>query len=72
MTNAEYIAGLLTEDGFIDDDGASYEAMVHYNIKCPYTEGNDRAHCHGKNYDFICRDNCFWCKQEWLDKEVDE
>ena len=71
MTNREYIVGLLSEYGFIDDGGTSYEAMVHYNIACPYFDGDERCHCHGKDDDFINRDNCFFCKQEWLDSEVD-
>lgn len=33
MTNKEYMIGLLSDDSFIDDGGASWESMVHYNIK---------------------------------------
>lgn len=72
ITNREYIISLLQDSTFIDDGGAAYEAMVHYNINCPYFEGDDRAHCHGQPDDFICRKNCVPCKEEWLDQEVDE
>lgn len=72
VTNREYIANLLAEPSWIDDGGASYEAMVHYNISCPYRAGDERAHCFGKTDDFIARENCVPCKEEWLDQEVDE
>ena len=72
MTNREYLIEMLSDDNFIDDGGASYEAMLNYSIKCPYFSGDKRAHCHGKDDNFICRNNCYWCKQEWLDAEVDE
>lgn len=71
MTNREYMVSLLSDDGQIDDGYASYEAMVHYNIKCPYFSGDKRAHCHNKDDDFINRDNCYYCKEEWLDRKVD-
>ena len=71
MTNREYMVALLTDSNEIDDGYASYEAMVHYNVNCPYFSGDGRGHCHGQNDDYINRDNCFWCKQEWLDQEVD-
>lgn len=72
MTNRQYIEGLLKDDFFIDDDGASYESMVHYNIACPYDSNNKDAPCYGKDYDFMTRDNCSACKMEWLEKEVSE
>lgn len=70
MTNLEYMIASLTDQ--FDDGGASYEATVHYNVKCPYFEGDERAHCHGKGLDYPSRDNCFPCKHEWLNSEVDE
>ena len=72
VTNREFIVNLLKDESWIDDGGASYEAMTHYNIACPYTEGDKRAHCYDKPDDFISRENCYWCKEEWLDREVDE
>ena len=32
MTNREYMIGLLSSSGFVDDGGASYEAMVYYDV----------------------------------------
>lgn len=52
MTNRAYIIyllldGLGNEADFkreiSDDDGASYEAMVYYNIACPYNEDDERC-----------------------------
>lgn len=71
LTNREYVIALLSDDNFVDDGGASYEAMVHYSVNCPYIGNDERAHCHGKDVDYINRGNCFYCKQEWLDKTVD-
>ena len=70
-TNREYISKLIADPNYIDDGYASYEALVHYHIKCPYHMGDDRAHCYRKDDDFICRDNCYYCKEEWLNSEVD-
>ena len=70
MTNREYMIGLLQDEGFFDDGGASYEAMLFYNINCPYFDGDERALC-GSNYD-INRETCVECKEKWLDSEVDE
>jgi hypothetical protein len=72
MTNKEYIVKLLSEEDFIDDGGTSYEALVHYNINCPYTCGDVRAHCHNKPLDYTNRKVCVACKMEWLESEVDE
>lgn len=78
MTNRAYIICLLL-DGLgneadskrlsSDDDSASYEAMVYYNIACPYYVGDERCHCN--NY-AIQRETCYGCKEEWLNSEVDE
>lgn len=72
ITNREYIVNLLNDPNWIDDGWAAYEAMLHYNIKCPYMVRDRRAYCHGKDDDFINRDNCYICKEEWLNREVDE
>ncbi len=72
MTNKEYIVKLLSDEDFIDDGGTSYEALVHYNISCPYTCGDERAHCHNKPLDYTNREVCVACKMEWLESEVDE
>jgi len=79
MTNREYVINLLL-DGLekqgkefkrvnIDDYGASYEAMVYYNIAWPYICKGERALC-GDDFDKINRDMCFRCKEQWLDSEV--
>ena len=79
MTNREYIINLLL-DGLeneadfkrvsIDDGGASYEAMVYYNISCPYYEVDERCHC--EKEEAMTREMCYACKEEWLNNEVDE
>ena len=74
MTNKEYIVELLSDESNdpFDDGGASYEALVHYNIACPYNCGDERAHCYGKPFDFIDRKECVACKMEWLESDVDD
>lgn len=72
MTNKEYIATLLMNENFIDDGGASWEAMVFYNINCPYRLRDKRAYCYEKEVEEICRDMCVSCKAEWLESEVDK
>lgn len=68
MTNREYMIALLRDWAFVDDGGASYEAMVYYNVACPYTAGDKRAVCRSRE---INRENCYACKEAWLDDEVD-
>lgn len=52
-----------------DDAGASEEAMVYYNIQCPYFMGDERCLCKGMlDPD---RDTCVTCKTKWLDSEID-
>lgn len=77
MTNREYMINLLM-DGLgekdfertnIDDDGASEESMIYYNIECPYSTADERAYCRNET---VSRDLCVKCKAEWLDNEVDE
>ena len=75
MTNREYMVGLLNDWAFIDDGGASYEAMVNYNVSCPYFCGDERALCYengNQKDELVNRDNCVACKEQWLDSEVDE
>ena len=43
MTNQEYLIAALNDE--IDDGGAAREAVIHYNIACPYTLGDKRALC---------------------------
>lgn len=69
MKNRECLIAQLSDENFIDDSGASYEAMIYYNICCPYFHGDKRALCHKKEAN---RDLCFKCKQKWLDSEVEE
>lgn len=70
MTNREYMIGLLSSSGFVDDGGASYEAMVYYDVNCPYCAGDKRGYCSSDGK--INRENCYGCKEEWLESEVDE
>ncbi len=69
MTNREYMAKQLSDPDWSDDGGASYEAMVYYNIGCPYFVGDERCHCNGR---LPTRIMCGECKMEWLEAEVDE
>ena len=71
-SNREYLIRQLADPDWIDDGWASFEATVHYNIKCPYFSGDKRAHCYGNPDEFINRENCYFCKLAWLDTEVDE
>lgn len=68
-TNRDYIIAAL--QGEFDDGGATEEAEIYYHIKCPYTEGDQRAECKklGKN---ISWETCTECKTKWLDSEPDE
>lgn len=71
MTNLEYIIAALT--GEIDDGGASWDACVHYNINCPYSDGDKRCHCRNLPEDVEpSREMCVECKAEWLESEVSE
>lgn len=72
MTNREYMAKQLSGPDWIDDGGASYEAMVYYNIGCPYFCGDKRAHCKSSDSGMPTRETCSECKMEWLEAEVDE
>lgn len=56
---------------YIDDGGATEEAVIHYHINCPYRYGDKRAECHG-TLDEPSRDMCVHCKRKWLDKKVDD
>ena len=82
MTNREYIINLLL-DGLefsekcfkrvsIDDGGSSEEAMIHYNIKCPYYAGDNRAYCRKESSLVPSREMCVACKEHWLEQEVDD
>lgn len=71
MTNREYMAKQLSDPDWIDDGGASYEAMVYYNIGCPYFCGDKRGHCN-ESEEFPTRTQCGQCKLEWLESDVDE
>ncbi len=68
ITNRAYMINQLQDEYYIDDGGASYEAMVYYNIACPYFAGDERCHCKSKE---ITREKCFACKTEWLESEVE-
>lgn len=68
MTNKEYMIALLSDEDFVDDGGASREAMVHYSIACPYYGNDERRHCKKEEMN---REICVACKIEWLESEVD-
>lgn len=53
----------------IDDGGASEEAMIYYNIKCPYC---DEKNCKLKKDEVPNRKTCVMCKVEWLDRKADD
>lgn len=74
MNNKEYIVKVLSDESNdpFDDGGASYEALVHYNIACPYYCGDKRAHCHNKPLGYPDREHCVACKMEWLESDVDD
>jgi hypothetical protein len=83
ITNAEYVINLLLDplhdNGIelhnfdIDDGGASEEAMIYYNIACPYFVGDERAECKNNSpLKTATREQCFKCKYNWLTNEVDE
>lgn len=73
MTNRELMINLLM-DGLgeftrvhTDDGGSSEEAIVYYNINCPYYGTDPRGLCHN----YPSREMCTECKYKWLDSEVD-
>lgn len=72
MTNRELMMLILKGDA--DDDGASYESETFYHIACPYYDGDKRAWCSKEKANSLSeiREQCFGCKDEWLDSEVDE
>lgn len=70
MTNKEYIIACLNDE--IDDGGASFESMVHYNINCPYHIFDKKAHCMNKSCNYPSRKHCVPCKIEWLESEVEQ
>lgn len=71
MKNRDYLIMQLTDPNSIDDGGASYEATVYYNIACPYFSGDARALCYGNGIG-TTREECYECKEQWLNQEVDE
>lgn len=68
-TNLDYIIASLT--GELDDGGASFESVVHYNISCPHFEGEPNLPCDKPNVE-PSWDVCVPCKIEWLYGEYDE
>lgn len=67
MTNLEYLISVL--NGEVDDGGASFEAVVHYNINCPHFCGEEGLPCEGQQ---PRREICVPCKMAWLEHEVSE
>lgn len=72
MTNREYLIAQLSDENFIDDSGASYEATIYNSISCPYLLGDERALCNDVAIDKVDRNMCFKCKEKWLNSEIDE
>ena len=81
MTNREYMINLLL-DGLessgghltrvqLDDNDGTEEAMIYYNINCPYYVGDKRAYCRKDGF-APSRELCADCKTHWLGQEVDE
>lgn len=68
-TNRDYIIAAL--QGEFDDGGATEEAVIYYNIDCPYMEGDQRGECEKLGKD-IGWETCTECKTKWLDSEPDE
>ncbi len=66
-TNQKYLIAALNDE--YDDGGASREAAIYYSIACPYSSGDKRCECYGKE---PTRDICVICKEKWLEAEVDE
>ena len=70
MTNRELLIGILSDEYFIDDGGATEESVIYYNIKCPYKACDERCLC--KEESELSRDMCVECKGRWLDQEMEE
>ena len=51
-----------------DDGGSSEEAMINYNIGCPYFNNKD---CMLGENEEPNRETCVECKARWLDKKVE-
>lgn len=66
MTNREVM--IMALQGKFDDYGTE-EALIYYNVNCPYLSGDERCEC---NYKETTREVCSECKYKWLDSEVDE
>ena len=81
ITNAEYMISVLRsilEDEKIEvhplvrDDRASKEAMVYYNIKCPYRAYDKRGKCSEIKTYSPTKEQCYECKYDWLTNQVDK
>lgn len=48
MTNMEYMIIALNDE--VNDGGATQEAVIHYNIACPYILGDQRALCESRTH----------------------
>ena len=70
-TNKDYLIAALS--GNIDDGGASYESLAHYEISCPYIWDRDclNEHEHNKYDTKEYNDGCVRCKLAWLDRLYD-
>lgn len=82
MTNVEYMVNLLRDfmnendiefHEIRNDDGASEESMIYYNVACPYYNGDERCECKDIGpVEMPTREMCSECKYKGLASEVDE
>ena len=70
-TNKDYLIAALTDS--IDDDGASLESIIEYDIDCPYMQTSDCYNDHfGNEYGTAAyKEGCIKCKQAWLERTYD-
>lgn len=68
MTNREMMIKALK--GEFDDWGAE-EAVIYYNVNCPYFVSDSRCKCENDDKE-PSREICSECKYKWLEMEVDE
>ena len=70
-TNKDYLIAALTDS--IDDDGASLESVIEYDIDCPYIRSSDCYNDHfGNEYNTAeYKEGCVKCKTAWLKREYD-
>lgn len=68
MTNREYLARILEDPYFIENNNEVEKAMVSRHIACPYYEDEDEIFC--KDTIDPSEEMCLNCKYAWLNKNV--